>query len=177
MGISAERDLEMSLRRLRERFETNPPLRVPGTAIFFSANPGGAPAALLANLKYNGVAHERVLLLTVASLDVPHLRDEERVTIEDLGSGLYRGSIRYGFMEEPNVPEDLCDLTAPHLPFDPRQTPYFISRTRVIPTTLPGMALWRERLFRVLQQNGASPVDFFCLPPAQVFEIATSVEL
>lgn len=175
--FNRERDLEMSLKRLRERFAADPPLRVPGTAIFFSANPGGAPAALLTNLKYNGVAHERVLLLTVESLDVPHLRDEERVSVEDLGSGLYRGRIRYGFMEEPNVPGDLPDLAARGLVFDWRQAPYFVSRTRVIPTNLPGMALWREQLFRVLHQNAASPVDFFCLPPAQVFEIATSVEV
>jgi KUP system potassium uptake protein len=175
--FNREQDLEMSLKRLQERFEANPPHRVPGTAIFFSSHPGGAPAALLANLKYNGVVHERVLLLTVVTSDVPHLRDQERLTLEELGSGLYRGSMRYGFMEEPNVHEDLPDLAGRGLPFDRQQTAYFVSRTRVIPTKLPGMALWREQLFRVLQQNAASPADFFCLPPAQVFEIATSVEL
>ena len=105
--FTRERNLEMSLRRLQERFTANPPTRVPGTAIFFSSNPGGAPAALLTNLKYNGVAHERVLMLTVETSDVPHLADEERFTVEELGAGLYRGRMRYGFMEEPNVPEDL----------------------------------------------------------------------
>jgi KUP system potassium uptake protein len=175
--FTREQDLEMSLKRLQERFAANPPLRVPGTAIFFSSRPGGAPAALLANLKYNGIVHERVLLLTVVTSDVPHLRDEERLTVEELGMGLYRGSMRYGFMEEPNVPQDLPDLVGGGLLIDRQQTPYFVSRTRVIPTKLPGMALWREQLFRVLQQNAASPADFFCLPPAQVFEIATSIEL
>ena len=175
--FSRERELELSLQRLQARFTASPPLRVPGTAIFFSANPGGAPAALLANLKYNGIVHEQVLLLTVETAEVPHLRDDERVTLEELGAGLYRGRLRYGFMEEPNVAEDLPAVASGHLPFDWPQTPYFVSRTRVIPTQLPGMALWREHLFRVLQHNAASPVDFFCLPPVQVLEIATSVEL
>ena len=172
-----ERDLEMSLKRLRERFATDPPRRVPGTAIYFSANPGGAPAALLANLKYNGVTQERVLLLTVETSGVPHLADEERLEVVDLGNGLFRGRLRYGFMEEPSVPDDLPDTLTSDLPFDHEHVPYFVSRTRVIPSSLPGMAPWREQLFRFLQQNAASPTDFFCLPPAQVFEIATPVEL
>jgi KUP system potassium uptake protein len=94
-----------------------------------------------------------------------------------LEAGIYRGSIRYGFIEEPNVPEDLVDLSVHGFSVDPEQVPYFVSRTSVIPTQLPGMALWREKLFRLLLQNAASPVDFFCLPASQVFEIGLSVEV
>lgn len=175
--FSREREYELSLNRLQERFKTDPPVRVPGPAIFFSSNPGGAPAALLANLKYNGTVHERVMLLTVTTSDLPHLRNEDRFAVEELGAGLYRGTIRYGFMEEPTVAKDLTPLKVPGITFDWQRTPYFVSRTRVIPTDLPGMALWREHMFRLLQQNAASPVDFFGLPPSQVIEITTSVEL
>lgn len=172
-----EHDLEMTLNRLQHRLKIDPPLRIPGTAIFFSSNPGGAPAALLANIKYNKVLHERVLLLTVITADVPHLQDDQRVSLEPLSEGLYRGSIRYGFMEEPNVPRDLTGAVVDGFTFDHQPIPYFISRTRVIPTSLPGMARWREQLYRLLQTNAASPVDFFCLPSAQVFEISTAVEI
>lgn len=175
--FSREHDLEMSLNRLQHRLKSDPPIRIAGTAIFFSSSPGGAPAALLANIKYNNVLHERVLLLTVITADVPHLVAEQRVSLEPLSEGLYRGTIRYGFMEEPNVPQDLIGATVDDFTFDHQPIPYFVSRTRVIPTSLPGMARWREQLYRLLQINAASPVDFFCLPAAQVFEIGTTVEI
>ncbi len=172
-----EQHLEMSLRRLRERLAAQPPLRIARTAIFFSANPGGAPAAMLANLQYNGVVHERVLLLTVLSESVPHIEEDERLHLETLGTGLYRCSLHFGFMEEPDVPLALRALPAHGFAFEPDEVPYFVSRTLVIPTALPGMALWRERLYRILRHNSASPVDFFRLAPGQVFEITTAVEV
>ena len=175
--FAREHNLELSLNRLLEQITANPPIRVRGTAVFLSANPVGAPAALLTNLKDNGVLHERVLLLTVRTGEVPHVAADERLQIEPVGQGIYRGTIRYGFMEEPNLPEALASLNEPELKFDPQQVPYFVNRTRVLATKLPGMALWREKLFTVLRRNSASPVDFFCLPPARVFEIGTSVEL
>jgi KUP system potassium uptake protein len=175
--FAREQDLELSLKRLLERMTVSPPVRVPGTAIFFSANPGGAPAALLANLQYNNAAHEQVLLLTVRTGEVPSVPPDERVSVEPLGLGLYRGVIRFGFMEEPNVPSALIGLSVPGLALDVQQTPYFVNRTRVIATTLPGMALWRERLYTLLRRNSVSPVDFFELPPARVIEIGTSVEV
>jgi len=175
--FAREQDLELSLKRLLERMTASPPVRVPGTAIFFSANPGGAPAALLANLQYNNAAHEQVLLLTVRTGEAPNVAPDERVSVEPLGLGLYRGVIRFGFMEEPNVPQALTGLSVPGLALDVQQTPYFVNRTRVIATTLPGMALWRERLYTLLRRNSVSPVDFFELPPARVIEIGTSVEV
>lgn len=175
--FAREQDMEMSLKRLLEQIKANPPVRAPGTAIFLSANPGGAPAALLTNLKYNGVFHEQVLLITVTTTDTPFVEVGQRATLEPIGEGLYRGTVRHGFMQEPNIPESLRDAASPELAFDPQRVPYFVNRTRVIATKLPGMALWREHLYRVLRQNAASPIDFFCLPPNRVFEIATSVEV
>jgi KUP system potassium uptake protein len=85
--------------------------------------------------------------------------------------------VRFGFMEEPNVPRALANISAPGLEFDPNRVPYFVNRTRVIATDLPGMAAWRERLYTLMRRNAASAADFFCLPPARVLEIGTSVEL
>jgi KUP system potassium uptake protein len=173
--FAREQDLEMSIKRLTERLKNDPPTRVPGMAIFLSANPIGAPAALLANIQYNGVVHERVLLLTVSTADMPHVPDTERVTFQRIDDNLYRGTVRFGFMEEPNLPAALNGVAIPEFGFDLQGVPYFVNRTRVIVSKLPGMALWREQLYTLLRQNAASPTDFFNLPPTQVFEIRTSV--
>lgn len=175
--FSRERDLEMSIERLLQRIAAAPPTRVSGTVIVLSANPWGAPAALLANLKYNGVLHERVFLTTILSVDVPTVPDAERLSIQPLQHGLYQVTIRYGFMEEPNVPRALAPLAAAPYWIDLDHVPYFVNRTRVIASKLPGMALWREHLYRIMRHNAASPTDYFCLPPARVFEIGTSVEV
>lgn len=172
-----EQHWEQPLNRLLERIRKDPPVRAPGTAIFLSARPAGAPAALLANLKYNNVIHEHVLLATVQTEEVPHIPHAERVTVQPLGEELYLVTVRYGFMEEPNVPRALAYLSLPNVAFDLETVPYFVNRTRVIPTALPGMALWREQLYKVLRNNAASAADFFCLPPTRVFEIGTSVEI
>jgi KUP system potassium uptake protein len=175
--FAREQDLEMSLDHFVERIATNPPGRASGTAAFLSANPLGVPSALLANLKYNGVMHEHVLLLTVMTEEAPHIPDAECTTVEPLGHGLYRVTLRYGFMEEPIVPLTVARLTIPGLRFDPERMPYFVNRTRVIPTDLPGMALWREHLYTIMRHNAVSATDFFGLPHTRVFEIGTSVEV
>ncbi|WP_025745868.1 potassium transporter Kup [Kallotenue papyrolyticum] len=171
-----ERELEMTLSDLLQRINREPPLRVPASAIFLSANPWGAPAALLANLKYNHVLHERVILMTIASEEVPHVAPTERFTIKELGHGLTQVTLHFGFMEEPNVPRALRQL-ASKLKLDWEQIPFFVNRTRVIASPLPGMALWREHLYRIMRDNAASPVDYFCLPPTRVVEIGTTVEV
>jgi KUP system potassium uptake protein len=172
-----ERDLEMSLPRLLERMRREPPVRAPGSAIFLSANPTGAPAALLANLQYNTVLHEQVLLTTVIFEEAPHVAPRDRLALEPLGQGLYRVTIHYGFMEEPDVPRALKRIPATGPEIDAEQTPYFVNRTRVIATRLPGMALWREHLYTIMQRNSASAADFFQLPPSRVFEIGTTIEM
>jgi KUP system potassium uptake protein len=172
-----EQNLEQPLAQLLERLQTASLARAPGCAVFLSANPEGAPAALLANLRYNGVVHEQVLLTTVQVVDVPHITADERVTVTLLEQGFYQVIARFGFMEEPDVPRALAQIAAPGLGFDLEQVPYFVNRTRVIPTDLPGMALWREQLYKHLRHNAASTTDFFRLPPSRVFEIGTSVEM
>lgn len=175
--FAREQDLEVTLPQLQELLARERPLRVPGAAVFLSADPDSAPAALLANLKHNCVVHEQVLLVTVQIVDVPHVPDSERLQVRLIGQGLFGATIRYGFMQEPSVPRALEQISAPGLIFDHQQVPYFVNRTRVIPTPLPGMALWREQLYKVMRDNAASAADFFCLPTTRVFEIGTSVEM
>jgi KUP system potassium uptake protein len=172
-----EQDLELPLEALLAQLAAAPPLRPPGPAIVLSANPAGAPAALLANLRYNGVVHAPVLLTTVQIADVPRVPVAERVTAEPLGQDVYRVLVRYGFMDEPQVPQALARLTLPGVPLDLERVPYFVNRTRAIATARPGMARWREHLYSVLRQNAASPTDFFGLPPTRVIELGTSIEM
>lgn len=175
--FTKEQSFERPLEQLLEQIRARPPRRAPGSAVFLSSNAAGAPAALLANLHYNGVLHEQVLLTTVQIGAAPHIAEQERASVTALEHGLYQVVLRFGFMEDPDVPRALAGVSAPGLAFDPEQAPYFVNRTRVIPTDLPGMALWREQLYRVMRHNAASAADFFRLPPARVFEIGTSVEM
>jgi KUP system potassium uptake protein len=108
---------------------------------------------------------------------VPLKEETERASVTRLEQGLYQVVVRFGFMEEPDVPRVLEGLSVPGLFSDVQRAPYFVNRTRVIPTGLPGMALWREQLYRVMRHNTASAADFFRLPPSRVFEISTSVEV
>jgi KUP system potassium uptake protein len=158
------------------RLQDKPMVRVPGTAVYMARNPGTVPTALLHNLKHNKVLHERVLILTVRTLGVPRLAEEERCHIRDAGQGFYRLAILFGFMEEPDVPAVLTGC-APRLSFDMMEASFFISRETVIPTALPGMALWREKLFAAMQRNAASAPDFFHIPYNRVIELGAQVEI
>jgi KUP system potassium uptake protein len=168
---------DQMLNQVTDMLQTKPPVRVPGTAIFLSARAEGAPEALLANIHHNGVLHQYVLLVTVQNRPIPHVEPSERLALTPIGHGLYTLTVSYGFMETPDVHEAICALEIPEVPFDPNEVTYFINRTRVIPTKLPGMALWREKLFALMSSNATNAADFFSLPPAQVIEIGTRVEV
>ena len=175
--VTRERNLELTLPRLLERVAGEQPVRTAGDAVFLSANREGAPAALLANLKYNHVLHERVLLLNVQYEEVPYISRSQRIEVEHLGHEIYRATFRYGFMEEANVPRTLQRVTLPGKPFEPENVPFFVNRTKVTASDQPGMAPWREHLYTFMRRNAASAADFFCLPPARVFEIGTTIEM
>ncbi|NTU79410.1 MAG: potassium transporter Kup [Chloroflexales bacterium] len=172
-----EQSLEQDLPSLIDRCSTALPHRAPGTAFFMSANPNGVPDALVINYQYNGVIAERVVLVTVLIEDVPHVGDSRRVQVEGLGQGFYKVTLRFGFMEEANVPAALASLKDAPEAIDTDSGPFFISRTKVIPSDFPGMALWREQLYAVMQRNAVSAADFFRLPPTRVVEIGTGVEM
>lgn len=160
-----------------EECSTHPPVRVPGAAVFLSGNPAGAPSALIANIDHNGVLHEHVILLNVETKQKPHVPDDERVRVDLLGQGVYRATLAYGFMEEPDVPKALEMATFPGVDLDLKKVTYFVNRSAIIVSKLPGMAMWREKLFAVMSHNAASAADYFCLPPTQVIEIGTRVEV
>ena len=151
--------------------------RVPGTAIFMSRNPDGIPTTLLHNIKHNKVVHKTVVLLTVETEDRPHLEKKERYEWAELGHGVYRLSIHFGFMEDPDIPTALEHIGTQHVSFSPMSISYFLGRETLIPTKRRGMAIWREHLFAWMMRNSSSAVGFFSLPPNQVIELGAQVEL
>jgi KUP system potassium uptake protein len=154
-----------------------PPVRVPGTAVFMNGTAAGTPPALIHNLEHNKVLHERVVLLTVKTRQVPHVAPEERVRVQALGHEFYRVIINYGFMEDPDVPDVLAGVGPPDPVFDPAETTYFLGRETVIASKHPGMMLWREKLFALMSRNASSATAYFCLPPNRVVEMGSQVEI
>jgi len=153
------------------------PVRVPGTAVFMSSNAEATPLALLHNLKHNRVLHKHVIFLTIQTEDVPHVRAEQRVQLEKLREGFHRVIARYGFMEDPNVPEVLNQCRPLGLELDWMNTTFFLSRETIIATKQPGMWLWREKLFAFLSRNAQRPTDFFRIPANRVVELGMQVEM
>jgi KUP system potassium uptake protein len=155
----------------------NPPSRVPGTAVFMYGNPQGTPPALLHSLKHYKVLHEQVVLLAVETEEAPHVDDAQRTSAEDLGHGFYRVVVRYGFMEEPDVPEVLKTVRLQGLNLSPMQTTFFLGRETLIPSPREGLARWREHLFAVMSRNARTATSFFKLPPNRVVELGAQIEL
>jgi KUP system potassium uptake protein len=158
--------------------QESPLQRVPGTAIFMYGNPEGTPPALLRSLEAFGVLHEDVVLLGVETAEVPHVPDSERIEAEKLEENFYRVVLRYGFMEDPNVPKDLERVKMDGLDLDPNRTTYFLGReTLIASTTNPGMAVWREMIFGFLSRNARTATSFFRLPPDRVVELGAQIEI
>jgi KUP system potassium uptake protein len=151
--------------------------RVAGTAVFMTSSASGVPHALLHNLKHNKVLHERVILLTVRIEDVPYVRDERRVETSDYGSGFYRIVLRYGFMEEIDVPATLSMVEAIGSQCRMMDTSFFLARQTLLASSRPGMAIWRERLFAWMLRNAESAMEFFKLPTNRVVELGSQVEI
>ena len=167
----------LALEPFIESVVAHPPLRVHGTAIFLTANVLGVPSALLHNLKHNKVLHERNILMTIGTLDVPTAEYGERTEITALGHEFYQVVIRYGFAEDPNVPLALQSCEAKGLGFDMMDTTFFLSRETVIAGAHAGMPLWREKLFAFLTRNGMSATTFFRIPGNRMIELGTRVEI
>ena len=155
----------------------NPPIRVPGTAVFLVGNPTGTPFPLIHNLRHNKVLHEQVLLLTIVTRELPRVSENDRIKIEPLGQRFYRVTVNSGFMEDTSVPELLARIDEQGLRVNPEQTTYFLGRETLIATGKPGMAIWRERLFAFMSRNAVPATMFFRLPPERVVELGVQVEL
>ena len=161
-----------------ENVSEHPPLRVPGTAVFLTANQEAVPHSLLHNLKHNKVLHERNVLLTVEVLETPIAEAEERIKIDNLGGEFYSLELRFGFAEDPNVPLALSQCARNGLPFDMMDTTFFLSRETVVADKRrPGMALWRDKLFVFMACNALPATAFFQIPGNRLIELGAQVEI
>lgn len=151
--------------------------RVPGTAIFMASTAAGVPSALLHNIKHNKVLHERVVILTVSIEDVPYVDPVERYSVKDYSNGFYRLTLRFGFLEETDVPAALTGVNMCGEPFNMMKTSFFLSRQTLIASDKPGMALWREKLFAWMLRNAASAMEFFRLPTNRVVELGSQLKI
>jgi len=178
---------ELVLRELRqgglalepfiESVTAHPPLRVPGTAVFLTANVNAVPNAMLHNLKHNKVLHERNILMTVETLDTPVAEYGERTEITALGHDFYRVVLRYGFAEDPDIPGSMQNCEAKGLGFDMMDTTFFLSRENVIASAGRGMPMWRDKLFAFLTRNASPATAFFRIPGNRMIELGTQVEI
>jgi KUP system potassium uptake protein len=156
---------------------SNSAARVPGTAVFMTTSADGIPHALLHNLKHNKVLHERIILLTIRIQDVPYVEEGCQYDLSDLGDGFYRLIIRYGFMQEVDVPAALAKLEGCGGLFKMMDTSFFLARQTLITSSRPGMAIWREKLFAWMLRNAESAMEFFKLPTNRVVELGSQVEI
>jgi len=154
-----------------------PPIRVPGTAVFMTAQPRGIPPALAHNLRHNKMLHERVVLLTVNTAPVPHVADDQRMTADAIGYGMYSIRLVYGFMEDPHVPNALRSACAAGVDIDIDDITYFLGRETILVTGRRGMARWREKLFVLMTRNAVTATSFFRLPAERVVELGVQVEI
>ncbi len=154
------------------------PIRVHGTAVFLTAHVDYVPVAMLHNLKHNQVLHQRVIFLKISIWDVPYIKDEERLNLKEMGGGLYLVRAMFGFKETPDMNKIMDLLDSQHkIQCDLMETSFFLARDTVIPSAIPGMAIWRERLFAWMYQNAAKPSDFFQIPANRVVELGSKIEI
>jgi len=158
------------------------PLRVPGTAVFMTSNTGAAPPVLLHHLKHNKILHDRVLLVSLLTEEIPAVPDAERVTVSDLGSGFWQVVARYGFMESPDVPALLGSLAkrpggGERVALVPMDTTYYLGRETLLANGPSRLSTWRKRLFIVMARNAVTASQFFGLPPNRVVEMGAQIQL
>ena len=170
-------DQIMPLDVFAEVIATSQPHRVDGTAVYMDSNPEGTPRALLHNLKHNKVLHERVVMLTVETLEIPYADDEDEIDVHHVGEDMYRVIFRYGFSEDPDVHARLGQTELDGEPIHPMEVTYFLGRERLIPTEGRGMAVWREKLFALMSRNATGATAYFRIPPNQVVELGMQVEI
>ena len=160
-----------------ESMMLDPPARVQGTAIFMTSTLDSVPPALLHNLKHNKVLHERVVLLTIHTDDIPIVPPEQRMKIEKLQSSFYVIKANYGFKESPDVPVLLKECGAFGLVFNMMDTSFFLSRERLVPSADPAMPIVFETIFAAMTRNAMNATEFFNIPTNRVVEMGTQIEI
>ena len=168
----------MPLKLFVDSIALSPPHKVAGTGVFMTVNPDGVPNAMLHNLKHNKVLHERVIILSVVTEDIPYVPKEDYVWIESMGHGFWKITGHYGFKEQPNIPAMLTDCKLQSMEFDMMETSFFINRETLIATpNNGGMAMWREHLFVWMSHLAGKASDYFRIPTNRVVELGTQVEI
>src|SRR5262245_59212415 len=173
-SLSIKRE-HTTLEWLVSTLEKKPPHRVNGTAVFLTGNPRAAPTALLHNLKHNHMLHERNIVLTLKSADVPRIPNSERVKIKKLSKTFTSVSLTYGFMETPSVEQGLALCRRRGLNVDSSSTSFFLSRRVLRPTSRSQMPFWQEKLFIWLAESAEDATTYFQIPPDRVVEIGTQI--
>src|SRR5712691_8639219 len=166
---------EVPLDTLLASLEKHPPHIVPGTAVFLTSQPEFAPTALLHNLKHNKILHEHNVILTIITTDTPRVRDEERVKITVRSPHFSSMTLKFGYMESPNVPKALAVARKHGWHFDIMSTSFFLSRRALKPASHSAMPRWQDRLFIGLAKSASDATDFFHIPTGRVVEVGTQV--
>jgi KUP system potassium uptake protein len=165
------------VRDFLEDLKRAPPVRVPGTSIFLDAKASGIPRALLNNIKFNRVMHERVVLLTVVTREQPRIPAAKRLTVTPVCEGIVRVVAQVGFMEKPNIAEVLREAESLGIPYEPEETTYFLSREELLPGRRSDLPPLRRRAFMQMARSAQVIADYYGLPPGRVVEIGTRLEI
>jgi KUP system potassium uptake protein len=173
--IGKTRRSEVPIETLLRSLGKKPPHSVPGTAVFLTSDPDFAPTALLHNLKHNKVLHEHNVILTIITADTPRASEEERVQITPLSDHFSRVALKFGYMEQPNVPKALAIARKLGWQFDIMSTSFFLSRRSLKPSPQSGMPSWQDHLFIALARSASDATDFFQIPTGRVVEVGTQV--
>ena len=167
----------IDLKSFLEAVFVSPPVRVEGTAVFLTAEPGTVPNAMLHNLKHNKVLHKNNLFVTVRNHEVPRIGLDKRLEVESLGHNCWQVIVNYGFKGDPDLPKALQLIKGRGCELDPMTTSYFLSRDIVVPTIGGGMAQWREKLFSQMHHNASAAAEFLSLPNNSVVELGSKIEI
>ncbi len=171
------RKLEFPLADLVAMLEKRPPQRVPGTAVFLTSDPQSAPTALMHSLKHYKVLHEKNVILTIETAPTPRIDDAERVRLEEISATFAKVTLRFGFMESPNVPKALAIARKLGWQFDIMSTSFFLSRRALKPAAYSGMPRWQDHLFIALSRSSNDATDYFQIPTGRVVEVGTQVTI
>jgi KUP system potassium uptake protein len=155
----------------------HPITRVRGTAVFMTVSPVGTPPALLHHVKHNQVLHDRVILLSIKTSDIPEVERKDRIAFTNVGQGFFQVIANYGFMEYPNIPEIMKLLGKKGIDTDPTKTTYYLGRETLLTGGDSKMVKWRKSLFAFMSRNASNPTIFFGIPPNRVIELGTQIEM
>jgi KUP system potassium uptake protein len=167
----------IAIEELKQQLTQGQLLRSPGTAIYMTRNALCIPPALMLNVRHHRCVHERIVLLAIETQDTPYVDDGHRAVVEPLGDNMFRITVRYGFMQEPDVPAALKLSKTHGCDFDASCGTFFLGREDLVATSKPGMAIWRERLFALMARNAQRATRFYKLPAEAVLEVGGQIEL